>query len=402
MRVTVNFQDERLDLEVPDDRLIASWQGPAGLSTADFREHLREALENPRDYPPLRRAVVPGDRVVIALDDETPEIKVVLEVACRILLEAGVESEGITVLVPQSASERLAGDVPPGVTLIGHDPDDRDSLAYLASTAEERRVYLNRLITDADFVLPIGRLGFDRVLGYRGPWSTLYPGFSDTEAIRRYRAKVLDELPSVEQSAKVLSEPAEVTWLLGSQFQVGVVAGTSGAAQVLAGLESSIRRDGPGVVDGLWSFRPDERAELVAAGIGRAGVPTDLLGLAYGLAAASRLVRRGGKIVALSRAEGEIGPALRRLIDTDDPRIGPSALRGREADPDYSVALLLARTLAWADVYLFSSLDREVSEGLSLVPLDRPEEARRLVASSPSSLVVSFADQTKTEVIDES
>ena len=54
--------------------------------------------------------------------------------------------------------------------------------------------------------------------------------------------------------------------------------------------------------------------------------------------------------------------------------------------------------LAWADVYLLSGLDREIVEDLSMVPLDHVDEARRLVAKSPSVIVVSQADLTRATV----
>ncbi|MHC5540659.1 lactate racemase domain-containing protein, partial [Singulisphaera rosea] len=115
-----------------------------------------------------------------------------------------------------------------------------------------------------------------------------------------------------------------------------------------------------------------------------------------------RLVRRGGKIVALSRAGGTLGPAMQRLVGLDDPRNGKSALRGHEDDPDYSIAKQLAHSLAWADIYLLSTLERDVAEELGMIPLDRAEEARRLVASSASCLVVSHAELTRPDLADES
>ncbi len=66
-------------------------------------------------------------------------------------------------------------------------------------------------------------------------------------------------------------------------------------------------------------------------------------------------------MVALSQAEGPIGPGLRRLINLGDPRLGPDALRGHEAAPDYPVARQLARALAWADIYLLARSTRRTS-----------------------------------------
>ncbi len=123
--------------------------------------------------------------------------------------------------------------------------------------------------------------------------------------------------------------------------------------------------------------------------------------LTDGLVTATRLVRQGGKIVALSRTEGELGQALKRLTELDDPRDAPSALKALVGEPDYSTARRLAHVLSWADVYLLSSLDPGDVTGLAMISLDHPEEARRLVATSPSCLFVSQADRVRAEVAGE-
>ena len=402
MRVAINFQNERLDLEVPEERLVAEWHGPAGVALGDVRGLLLDALEHPREYPPLRQAVVPGDRVVIAFDAEPIETGAVLGAVCQVLQGAGVAADAIEVLVAPGGRGDLASELPRGVRLIVHDPEDRAQMAYLASTEEGRRIYLNRHLTDADIVVPVGRLGYDPVLGYRGPWGVIFPGLSDQETRRSLRSRASDEPPDRERPRPTLTESAEVSWLLGCQFQVGLVAGALGLAEAVAGLEMSVRDEGVRAVDRVWGFRADSRAELVVVGIGRPGVPTGIDDLAEGLTTASRLVRRGGKVVALSRAEGPIGPGLRRLIAVGDPRVGPEALRGHEMAADYPAARQLARALAWADIYLLSALGQEAVEDLSMVALDRPEEARRLVASSGSCLFVSQAELTRASVADES
>ena len=186
MRVVVDFDQERLELEVPEERLVADWHGPAGVAPEDVLRLVHEALESPRQYPPLRQAVVPGDHVVVALDPEVPEAGGVLAAVCGTLVHAGVDGASITVLTPEGPDPRatLQGAFPEGMLWVGHDPDDRDKLAYLATTSQGRRVYLNRLLTDADVVIPVGVLGYDSVLGYRGPWSLVFPNLSDRETLR--------------------------------------------------------------------------------------------------------------------------------------------------------------------------------------------------------------------------
>ncbi len=392
MRIAVDYQDERLEFEIDDDRVVGHRGGSPASEVADPRELARESLASPRSYPPFARAVVPGDRVVVPLDPALPDAAPILEAVVATLRTAEVES--IDVVCPGPAPAGVLD----GVTWHVHDPDDRAQIAYLASTGDGRRVYLNRLLTDADLVVPIGTLGYDATLGYRGPWSVIYPGLSDRETQARYRAQAVEEPPDRERPRSGLEESTEVSWLLGCQFQVGVLPGDRGTGRVLAGLESAVRAEGAEAIDATWTFRVEGRSDLVVAGIGAPGRPTTIDDLAAGLATAARLVRRGGKVVALTTARGEVGPAVRRLAGAENPRAALNRLRGHEADPDYPAARQLAAALAWADIYLYSGLDPEVVDDLSLIPLDRPEEARKLAATAASCTLLSQADRTRALV----
>ena len=188
-------------------------------------------------------------------------------------------------------------------------------MAYLAATKQGRRIYLNRLLTDADVVIPVGRLGYDPIMGYRGPWSVIFPELSERAAIDAHRGRFRDEAdePTAARASASLDESFEVSWLLGSQFHVGVVPGSCGLVAVVAGRENAVRERGIASVDSAWKLDADSRAELVVVGIGGPGMPATIDDLAEGLATACRLVQHGGKIVVLSRVQGAIGPALQQL-----------------------------------------------------------------------------------------
>ena len=318
MRVSVDFQDESVDLDLPEGRLVTAWRGPAGVAASEVPGLVLHALENPVGYPPLRQAVVPGDRVVIALGADVPEAPSVLAAVCRVLESAGIDRDSITVLTDPDAPADFARSMPPGVNTVRHDPDDRPQLAYLASTAEDRRVYLNRLLTDADFVLPVGGLGYDPVLGYRGPWGAIFPDLSDTETQRSYRAGASDATPDRLHPRPLLKESAEVSWLLGSQFQLAMVAGVSGVVAAVAGLGATVLEHGAGVVDDAWGVRAESRAELVVAGVGRPGEPTSIDDVARGWRRPPGWCSGAARSSSF-RGRGEFGPALRRLVAADDP-----------------------------------------------------------------------------------
>ena len=323
MRVNVNFLGETLEIELPDEQLVAAWQC-LRVARAESAEMIGAALDAPRDFPPLRQTVVPGDRVTIAFDPSMPDAGLVLEAIAGRLIDAGVEAGGLTVLLTQATSIELQKSLPAGTVVAVHDPDDRSQLAYLAATKQGRRVYLSRHLTDADLVIPSGRMGFDPILGYCGPWSVLFPGLAGRETLEEHRSLLRPDGDARQESSARLNreESLEVSWLLGTQFHIGVVAALDGIAEAAAGRETSVCEQGIAWLDERWTFRPESRAEIVVAGVGCGPGATTLDALADGLATATRLVQRGGKIVVLSRATGPVGPALRRLIAAGEADAG--------------------------------------------------------------------------------
>src|SRR4051812_16110808 len=103
MRIVVDFQDEGLEFELPPERVVASWRGPTGVSPSDPVAVIRAALESPHDFPPLRQMIVPGDKVVLAVDPTIPQPRSVLDALGQVFEEAGVEAGSLTVLSPAKA-----------------------------------------------------------------------------------------------------------------------------------------------------------------------------------------------------------------------------------------------------------------------------------------------------------
>src|SRR3712207_6978994 len=56
-------------------------------------------------------------------------------------------------------------------------------------------------------------------------WGVIFPGLSDLETLRAFRAMAGDRSSDRGPQRPALTESAEVSWLLGSQFHVGVLPG---------------------------------------------------------------------------------------------------------------------------------------------------------------------------------
>src|SRR5262245_31246917 len=98
MRIAVDFHDESLEFELPEENLVAAWRGPVGKDRSSRDEDVRRALESPGDYPPLRQMVVPGDRVVFALEPTIPDYVQVLAAIAATLEASGIEPGNMTAL----------------------------------------------------------------------------------------------------------------------------------------------------------------------------------------------------------------------------------------------------------------------------------------------------------------
>jgi hypothetical protein len=390
-RYVVDYAGEGLDFELPADRVVGCWNGPEGMAPDAADAALLKAVEAPRGFPPLRQTVVPGDVVAIALDAGLQQSARLIGVLSDVLNQSGVDHDSIRIVSPSEPAE--------GVEV--HDPSNRERLAYLATTAGGRRVYFNRTLADADVVLPIGTLRYDPLVGRHGPWSLLFPGLSDQETAQSYRRTWREDHQDQELPALHIDEAVEACWLLGTQLQIGVVPGVRGPVEFVVGLMETVRDQGAEAVDRLWNLQPEARAELVVAGIGRPGSAPTIDDMAAGLETASRLVQHGGKIMALCPTREAIGPAMQRLIAAGDAITSPGVLSGHEADRDSVAARRLAKVLGWADVYLLSGLDGGIVEDLSMVPVDRVEDVRRLAGRAATCTFVSQAELTRGFVADD-
>lgn len=401
MRIAVDFQGGSLEFEVPEERVVARWGGPGGLDPSAASAAVVEALEHPCDFPPFRQMIVPGDRVAIAMDPAIPQALAVLDVLVDALGRSGVGPETLSIVWPSRAMGGAPNSDPARGPMEVHDPDDRARIAYLATTRAGRRVYLNRTLTDADVVVPVGLIRHDPDAGYRGPWSLLFPDLSDRETMQALRHGAGPGSPGAgrHRHEARLEEASEVSWLLGAQFHLGIVPAASGILEVVAGATAAVRERGIAAIEQNWTMRAPSRAEMVIVGVGGGdGTGAGLDDLAAGLETAVGLVQRGGKIVVLSGASGAPGPALQRLSTVDDPGEAAAALRGLEDAEDYPVARRIARAADWADLFVASGLDPDLAEGLSIVPLERPEQARRLAAGAGSLTIVGRAELTRAEV----
>ena len=265
-------------------------------------------------------------------------------------------------------------------------------LAYLASTENGDPVFLNRVITDADVVLPVGSFQHRSAPGHWGIHSAVFPTFSDERTLQRFRSPT-----SLDDHGHAKRRPGEVVdevgWLLGVTLTMQVVAGPGdGVLAVLAGQTEAVRREASRVFERAWRCSVPRRASLVVAAIEGGPARQTWSHLGRALLAASELVDDGGAIVVCCDLASDPGPAVQHLAASRRRNEAMQWIR-RERPEDALPATLLVQALDRASVYLLSKLERSLVEDLEIAPIAEADELVRLIGRHESCILLANASQ---------
>ncbi len=385
--------------EVDADRVAVFRPGPAPRT--DVVAAVSQALASPLDLPTLDQALVPDDKVVIALDRDTPGAAEVVAGIWSYLERRDIAPTNVTIIQPVAVGAKAAADprsllpisVQQAVTWKVHDPLAEDSCGYLATTTKGEAVYLAKELVDADFVLPVGAMSYDPLLGYRGTNSVLYPGLSNIEALRKTVGQGHLEI-SHREERPLRQLVDEIAWLMGVQFCVQVVASDGGGVlEVLAGSTDAVFKRSCQKLDDNWLVTMPERVETVIV-----AVSTDVSGhgwnqIGKAVATARQLVERGGRIVILSELDEQPGDGLSLLRREDYPENCLQLLRD-ESPVDLIPATQIVNAAGWARILLLSKLEPELVEELFIYPLEASSEVTRVLDASESCAILGGAQHT--------
>ena len=396
-RISLQYgRSSRFTCQVDAARVVTLFVPPPAATSV--RGTIRENLRHPLEFPPLEQAVIPEDRVTIALDAGTPHAADIVAEVWSVLEARGIQAANVTILqtpaLPGSGSDDPRCELPPEhgmrVKHVVHDPRDANRCGYLASTAGGDRIYLARELLEADVVLSVGRIAFDPVLGYRGTNSVFYPALSDQNAHARSRGQGHTELGP--DDARPLREFVdEIAWLLGTQFTVQVVPSCgTGLAAVFAGAIDHVFRTGRTELNQRWRLVLPERAEIVVVAVDQDAAGHGWAQLGSAVAAARNLVTRDGRIIVLTDLDHEPGEGIGLLRRADEPADALKPLR-LESPSDLIPATQLINGLEWGRVSLRSRLDTELLEDLFITPLNDDRETMRLLAGNESCTFVGSA-----------
>jgi len=410
-RLSLPYHTGRLDLEVPDDKLLGYFEPTRFAPLADVSGSLERSLRQPLGAAPLRQIAAGKRSVAIVIDDATRAVPnaLLLDATMSELRAAGIDPGQVIVLVATGLHRKLTEDelrdaLGPWHGLVrveNHDADDENLLVSVGTTSLGTRLRVNRLFVEAELRILTGDVEHHQFCGYGGGAKSILPGLADRESIRLNHSRMdwpgagpgrIDGNP-VRREIDEAAEMAPVHFLLAVVLDpehrvVSVHAGDLRQAFRSACLD----------VDRMYRVRLPGRADLVVASPGGHPKDASFYQSQKALEAAIRAVRPGGDVALAAACPEGSGSALfeQWMEEAHTPQDVVERIK-RDFVMGGHKAYQVARGLKQARVHLYSMLSPGKVRCWFMHPLSDWSQVARLVEQAGKISVLPHASMTLTD-----
>ncbi|EAQ77818.1 lactate racemase domain-containing protein [Blastopirellula marina] len=382
MQISLSFgESQKFELELKDDKVVALCDG-AGSTLSSVGEAVDAALTNPPQFPALADATVPGDLIAFAIGRHIPAVDEIIAAILQVVARPEMADRRMAIVLPHDAAKDLEAAVQQmigernDVTVERHDPDDRNKLAFIGATKENRPIMINRSLSDADMVVPVGLARLDSSLDYFGPYEAVFPTFTDRETMQRLSAPAFVEQPVLRK--RRAGEATEVGHILGVLFGLQVEAnGPESISAIRAGAIDQLSTQIQAELAKTWRYQPSKRAALAVVAISGGHYQQTWANFARALAVASAAADDNAAIMICCELSTHPSATMLQLAEHDDLDDQRRRIR-RERTTDAVAALQLATTLDRNKIYLLSNLPEAIVDELNMAPVANLEEARKV------------------------
>jgi nickel-dependent lactate racemase len=350
----------------------------------DINSAVEGALEAPLDFPPFASAMVPGDRIAIAVDSSIPKLNEVIQAVVSYLLKHGGELDNISVVLSPCTTavldwcrQQFPAEFQEKLACYMHQPDQPGELGYLAATEEDAApIYINRRLLDADLVLPITCYRASSSISYSGV-SGISPLFADNETIKQFSS--LTQLGSKLDQVKRREDADRTSWLLGIQCILQVCpAGHGNVAAFLVGTPGAVQKESEKEISTKLALAPQSPCDVVIAAIDGGANEQTWQNFARTLYLAKSLIKNKGTIVILSHLKVSPSSSLRRLTGLESAATIEKQL-AKDHQPDTLAASLIAEYASSCRICLQSDLGAEEVEDLGIAPISNDQQVEKII-----------------------
>ena len=338
---------EELELEVPDENLMAAIYPDEPEPVQNATDAARDALANPVGGPPFRSLLEGGKSVAIVIDNQfrpTPVSKL-LPAVFDLLDEAGVADACVITgngkVFPLSESdiekkvgrENLDRMERSGIGFFQNEPRNEAAYTYFGVTSRGTPVWIHNEVAKRDVVIAIGQAQANH-WGYGGGGKLIMPGVASDETIESNHCNFTMS-PQTHYGAlagPMRSDIDEIASIVGLDYTLNALLDTRGRVlEIIGGAHPQAHREAIEKFNKIYAYE-NPVAEKGQADIAICGVfaPTDHLFFhtGWGCMSSDFVVKDGGTIIYCSPSPGvhtEVGdfPGL-ALMDLMKPYMPPT------------------------------------------------------------------------------
>ena len=323
MKTQFAFGKRGIDVTVPDSFDCRVVRGRAAQALHDVSAALEAALNRPIGSEPLARLAAGKSTAAISVCDITRPApnRITLPPLLRRLHEAGIQSDGIIILIAtglhrEATRDELDGILGPEIAanyrVASHDARDFAAHRELGKTRRGTPVYIDERFMAADLHITVGFIEPHLMLGFSGGRKLVVPGLAAQETIKVIHSPRFNREPLVMEGSiegnPLHAEFLEIAAMARHDFILDVTLTRERAISgVFAG--NSVKAHAAGV-----RFLEETSLEPLdgladAAITSSAGYPLDLTfyQCLKGLTAAKHIVKPGGPMLLVSECAGGIG-----------------------------------------------------------------------------------------------
>jgi len=277
----------------------------------DAIAEIKRALQEPIGTKRISEIAKPGDKVAIVVDDFTRPAPSHLMVPPILeeLNNAGVKNEDITIIfacgahrpVTDEEARRLLGEEIAGkIKYVSHNCSAKDHVYVGTTKTHGTKVYLNRILVEADVKILTGDVGLHYYAGYGSGRKSSLPGISSSETIQHNHAMLLHKNAhtGILEGNPIHEDMMEAAELAKIDFILNVVLNSKGEiVKAFAGDWRKAFYEGVKLVDEMYKVPVERKADIVVVSCGGHPFDIDLYQAYKAVDGALEVVKRGGVIV---------------------------------------------------------------------------------------------------------
>jgi nickel-dependent lactate racemase len=390
-KMKLKYGKEEIQLILPDKNILQIINLKEQEVLSNPEEKLKNLLENPIGSPSLKELIFQkkAQKILIIVNDITrpTPYQIILPPLLNELEEIGVNKEDIKFIIATgihrgNSKEELSNifgeDLISTYKFINHNADSPD-LRYLSKLKSGNELWINSIVSEADFIITTGVIVPHYFAGFSGGRKSILPGICGRKTIEVNHSKMIHPTSRAGnlKDNPVHQEMQEAAEKVGVDFNINVVINENHKIiEIVAGGLFESWQKGVEICKKIYLYPIERKAEVVIASAG--GYPKDInvYQAQKALDNAYQAVKPGGTIILLAECtEGYGEPIFERWIkEAESPediikRIKKKFILGGHK------AYSIARVVKEVEVILISSLPKEKACKLFFIPMRNISQA---------------------------